>query len=149
MSRKTIIVAGAAVLLCVVCLLITSISTHLSSRASNYGIDEPGKSALVIQNETSAFYILDVSITGQASQEWHQLIGKGAERAFAIEPGTYSVSIHYSDRTDLSNLSFMTWYVSAYKKAEFTIKKGYAAVFVLQGGRSTGIMYDPPDLVRK
>lgn len=147
MSKKTIIVAGVAVLICVACFLITSLPPYLAGRASNYGVTEPGKSALVIKNKTTDFYILDVSISGDGNLEWHQLVSKGAQRVFAIDPGKYTVSVHYSDKPDLSNLSFMTWYVSANKQAEFEVKKGRSVVFVLQGGDTMGMMYDPPDLI--
>ena len=149
MNKKWIIVAGAAVVLCVACFLITALPPYLSYRASNFGVTEKGKSALVIQNKTSAFYILDVSITGDASQEWKQLIGKGAQKVFTLDPGAYTLSIHYSDKADLSDLGFLTWYVSAHKSAEFEVKKGRAMVFVLEGGDTMGMMYDPPDLFTK
>ena len=148
-NKKWIIVAGAAVLLCVACLLISYLGPGLSSRASNFGVTEKGKSALVIRNKSSAFYILDVAIEGDASQKWDHLIGKGSERVYSIDPGAYTVRIHYSDKTDLSNLGFMTWYVSAYKNAEFEVTKGRTVVYKLEGGSTMGMMYDPPDLMRE
>lgn len=147
MSKKTIIVAGVAALLCVACCLITSLPPYLAGRASNYGVTEPGKSALVIKNKTTDFYILDVSITGDTNQEWHQLVSKDAQRVFAIDPGKYTISVHYSDKPDLSDLDFITWYVSSYKYVDLEIKKGRSAVFVLQGGDTMGMMYEPPDLI--
>ena len=137
---------GAAILFVVLIPLIRSLIPNKEYRASTYGITDKEKSALVIQN-TSYFNILDVIITGDATTQWNELVT--AQKVYTISPGKYTVSIHYSDHTSLDNLGFMEWYVSSIASSDFEVAKGRAVVFILEGGHSSGMMYDPPDLVKK
>jgi hypothetical protein len=118
------------------------------SLASTYGITDKEKSALVINNNSS-FFILGVEITGSAETWWNDLISYSSQKVYPISPGSYTVSIHYSDHTSLDDLSFMEWYVSSYVSDDFEVVKGRAVIYLLEGGSSSGMTYTPPDLNKK
>lgn len=146
--RIFLFILGGFILVCPGLLLASAdiLFVPKSQLASTYGIMDKEKSALVISNRTDEFYILDVTVAGAQEQKFAELIPQGGVRTFEISPGAYNLSVHYSDRSSLDNLAFMTWYVSALKKADFEVKAGRAARFTLKGGDAMGIMYDPPDL---
>lgn len=148
-SCKIILIAlGALVVACILFTVISSLIPEKESLASHYGITDNEKSALVIKNDSN-FYILDVKITGSAEAQWTDLIGKSIQKVYPISPGKYTVFIHYSDHTDLDDLSFMEWYVSSIASGEFDVVKRRAVIYLLEGGHSSGMMYDPPDLIKK
>ena len=148
--NKTILIIGGILLAAIVaCLVFSYLTYDVGRRASRYGITDKEKSALVVENNTNEFYILGVSISGDESQEWVTLIEMGQQQVFSINPGSYKLNIRYSDYADQENLGFLTWYVDASKTIDFGIRKGLAAIFSLQGGDVSGMMYNPPDLVSK
>jgi len=148
--NKTILIIGGILLVTIIaCLVFSYLTYDVGRSASRYGISDKTKSALVIENNTSEFYILGVSISGDQSQAWATIIPMGEEQVFSINPGSYQLKIRYSNHADLENLGFLTWYVDAQKSIDFGIRKGLAAIFSLEGGDVSGMMYDPPDLISK
>jgi hypothetical protein len=148
MKNKKLIIL--AIVMPITCLAIAFGITYLFSnrhRASSFGVTEKGKSALVIQNK-SDFFILDVTIQKQneKEQKWEELISKGGQKVFTIEPGSYDLYVHYSDHAYIPNMGF---YVSNTESATFSVGKGSAAKFVLEGGMALGAVYRPPNLVEK
>lgn len=146
--RKILLITlGAIMLICASIILAGMLIVPENQQAATYGVTDKEKAALVIENRSSDFYILDLKVSGAHEQEFDVLITNGQQRTFEIPPGAYSLSVHYADRPSLDDLPFMTWYVSALKKAEFEVRAGRAARFRLEGGHTSGMMYDPPDLV--
>jgi hypothetical protein len=146
-SRKTaLFVLAAVVLVCVSSLVFNAIYVPTVQRAATYGVMDKNKSALVICNNTSEFYILYVDVKGETTQKFTGVISKGDTKTYDIPPGAYNLTVHYSDRTSFSNMGFMEWYVDGNKLADFSVKKGRAAIFSLNGGDVQGMFYDPPTL---
>ena len=86
---------------------------------------------------------------GVLKKTWIEIATFEGHKIITLSPGVHTVSIHYSDHFDLSDLGFMEWYVSSILSKGFTVEKGRAVIFSLKGGSSSGMMYDPPDLVKK
>jgi hypothetical protein len=116
--------------------------------AYTYGITNEEKSALVIEND-SIFYIIDVKLTGDYEKTWKNLIEKEGKKVFEINPGDYSLSIHYSDHKSLDDLYHLEWYISSRETSGFSVSKGRAVVYSLKGGKVFGFTYTPPSLVKK
>jgi hypothetical protein len=146
-SRKTgLIILAAVIVFCVSFLVIGALYVPPAQRATTYGVTDKDKSALVVHNNTSEFYVLYVDVKGEITQKFAGLIARGEYKAYILPPGAYSLTVHYSDRSSLANLGFMEWYVDGVKLADFTVKKGRAVVFSLKGGDVKGMSYDPPTL---
>jgi hypothetical protein len=146
-SRKTaFIILAAVVLVCVTSLVIGALYVPPVQRAATYGVADKNKSALVIRNNTNKFYILSVDVKGETIQKFTGVIARGDTKAYDLSPGAYNLTIHYSDRTSFSNTGFMEWYVDGVTLADFTVKKGLAAIFSLIGGDIQGMFYEPPAL---
>jgi hypothetical protein len=146
-SRKTgLIILALIVLVCAAFLVIGVLVVPKSQRASTYGVTEKEKSALVVYNKTAEFYILSVDVTGEITHKFTGVVAQGQYKAYVLPPGAYSLTVRYSDRTTFTDPGFIEWYVDGVKLADFTVKKGRAAIFALQGGDVQGMFYDPPDL---
>ncbi|MDP2965227.1 MAG: hypothetical protein Q8N39_04205 [Pelolinea sp.] len=148
-SRKTaLIILAAVILACVAFLVIGALYVPPAQRAVTYGVTDKDKSALVIHNNTSEFYILSVDVEGEITQKFTGVILQGDYKAYVLPPGDYSLTVHYSDRTSFTNKGFgsIEWYVDGVKLTEFTIRKGRAAIFSLRGGDVRSMTYDPPTL---
>ena len=146
-SRKTLfIILAVVVLACTASLVIGALYIPPVQQAASYGVTDKTKSVLVIHNNTSEFYILSVDVKGEITHKFTGLISKGDTKAYILPPGVYSLTVHYSDRTNFSNMGFMEWYVDGVKLADFKVKKGRAAIFSLYGGDVQGMFYDPPEL---
>jgi hypothetical protein len=151
MSRSckfVLIGLGVLVVLCLLVALFSSLIVKKEYRSSTYGVGDRNLSALVVQNN-SVLFILDVQLTGDADKTWDSLIRPASQKSFSISPGDYTVSIHYSDHEGLSSVGSLDWYVSSYESAKFSVAKGRAVIFSLEGGHTGGIMYTPPDLDQK
>ncbi len=146
--KVILIVLGALVVACLAFTLISSLIVPKQYRASTYGVTDKSTSVLVLENH-SVFYILDVTLDGGTKKTWNEIATFEGHKIITLSPGTHTVSIHYSDHSDLSDLGFMEWYVSSNSSKEFTMEKGRAIIFSLEGGSSSGMMYNPPDLVKK
>jgi hypothetical protein len=146
-SRKTLaIILGAVILICLVSLLIGALYVPPAQRAATYGVTEKDKSVLVIHNDTAEFYVLSVDLKGALTEKFFGPINQGDTKAYAIPPGAYSLTIHYSDHSSFSNMGFLEQYVDGVKQANFSVKKGRATIFSLRGGDVRGLFYDPPVL---
>jgi hypothetical protein len=146
-SRKTLfIILGGFVLVCIVPVLIGVLYIPPVQRAATYGVTDKNKSALVIHNSTGEFYILSVDVKGGTADKFTDLIYNGEFKSYTLAPGAYSLTVRYSDHSSLSNLGFMEQYVDGVKLADFSVKKGRAAIFSLRGGDVRGVFYDPPVL---
>ncbi len=146
--KVILIVLGALVIACLVFTLISSLIVPKQYRASTYGIIDKSTSVLVLEDH-SVFYILDVTMDGGTKKIWNEIATFEGHKIITLSPGTHAVSVHYSDHSDLSDLGFMEWYVSSILSKEFTVEKGRAVILSLEGGSSSGMMYDSPDLVKK
>jgi len=147
MKKGWIIVVGVIILIAIITCIFAGIMGSRRQPASDFGITEKGRSALVIQNSTTDFFIWDVSITGEEEKKWVDLISQGEQKIYSILPGKYTVHIHYTDRDTFSNQEFLTYYVSDNIHKEFRAHEDMAVVFSLQGGRIVSEMYyDPPEL---
>jgi len=146
-SRKTVlIILAAVVLICAAFLVFDALYIPSVQRAAAYGVTDKTKSALVIHNNTSEFYILYVDVKGALNHKFTGVIAAGDYKTYTLPPGDYSMTVHYSDRTNFSNMGLMERYVDGVKLADFTVKKGRAAIYSLKGGDVQGMFYDPPDL---
>jgi len=145
-GRTALIILAIVVLLCVVIMVIGALYVPPHQRAASYGVADKAKSALVVHNDTSDFYILAVEVDGKITHKFTGVIMKGDYKAYVLPPGAYKLIVHYSDRTSFSNMGYMEWYVDSSALSEFTVKKGRAAIFSLKGGDVSGMFYDPPAL---
>lgn len=146
--KIVLIVIGVMMMACLAFTLISSLIVPKQYRASTYGVTDKSKSVLVLEDH-SIFYILDITLDSKTKKTWNEITTFEGRKIITLSPGTHQISIHYSDHTDLSGLGFMEWYVSSIKTAEFTAVKNRAVILSLEGGSSSGMMYDPPDLVKK
>jgi hypothetical protein len=147
MSRNNKILWGVVVLsilLCLVpCLYVVAIGDP-AHRASTYGIEGKGKSALVIQNNTSDFYILDLKLDGEIIST--EVVDEGDQVVVEIPSGKHELKIHYSDYRDLSTVPSFTFYVSSVLTENFSVSPGRAVIYSIDGGDVSGMFYDPPEL---
>jgi hypothetical protein len=146
-SRKIVfIILAFIVSLCIIISIVGAFIVPKSQRASTFGVTDKEKSALVVYNKTSEFYILAVEVKGEITHKFTNAIWPGDYKAFVLPPGDYKVTINYSDRTSFSPTSYIEWYVDGDKLADFTVKKGRAVIYALKGGDVKGMFYDPPTL---
>jgi hypothetical protein len=145
-NKILFIILGAVVLACLAMFLADALIVPQAQRAATYGILDKNQSALVIHNDTAEFYILSVNVKGDQTSKFTGVIKEGDNSVNAIPPGDYNLVVHYSDRYDFSNSSYIEWYVDGVKMMDFSVKKGRAAIFSLNGGDVKGLLYEPPDL---
>jgi hypothetical protein len=143
-----LIVIGSLVGLCVVFVLISSQIVDKRYLASTYGVSDKNRSVLVVEN-SSVFYILKVTLSGEADKTWEIIILPSDHLVKTISPGEYTIAIYYSDHQNLDSIGGFDWYVSSHKSTKFSVMKGRAVIFSLEGGHTSGIMYTPPDLEEK
>lgn len=147
MSRSNKILWGVvalSILLCVVPCLYIFVIGDPAHRASTYGIEGKGKSALVVQNNTREFYILDLKLDGEIIST--EVVDEGGQVVVEIPSGKHELVIHYSDYRDLSTVPSFTFYVSSVLTENFSVASGRAAVYSIDGGDVSGMFYDPPEL---
>jgi len=151
----------ATLIFIIVCIAITSLNNLLDTpllafgpeyKAVTYGITDPAKSVLVIENH-SVFYIKSIVLTRHQDGKIYELGGvtlEGAE-AFPIEPGGYDLAVNYSDIEGEFIPSNVVFYVSSTATAHFNLRRGRAVIFHLEDGAArSGILgYTPPDLTGK
>lgn len=147
MSRSNKILWGAvalSILLCVVpCVYIFAVGDS-AHRASTYGIEGKGRSALVVQNNTTEFYILDLKLDGEIIST--EVVDRGDQVVVEIPSGKHELKIHYSDYRDLSTIPSFTFYVSSVLVENFSVSPGRAVIYSVDGGDVSGMFYDPPEL---
>lgn len=149
-SRKTVLIILAVVIsLCIIILVIGAFIVPDYQLASTYGIADKERSALVIFNKTSEFFILSIEVKGEIFKKSFEAISPGKFKTYILLPGEYSLIIHYSDLTSFSKAESVLWYVDGVKLADFKVKKGRAAIYMLKGGDVKGMTYDPPTLEDK
>ena len=148
MSRRSkILLIGLAVvsvLLCIAPCLYGALSGLVGDpahRAETYGITDKDQAALVIQNNTSRFYILDLKLDGELISD--KVIMQGSQSVVGIPSGQHELIIHYSDHIQPPSFGF---YVSNVFKENFSVGAGRAALYAVEGGDVSGIFYTPPDL---
>lgn len=146
-SRKIVLIILAVVIsLCIIILAVGALVVPESQRASTYGIVDKERSALVIYNKTSEFFILSIDVKSGTTEKFTGTISPGEFKTYPLLPGAYSLIIHYSDRANFSTTSYIKWYVDGVALSDFEVKKGRAAIFALRGGDMKGMFYDPPKL---
>jgi len=139
-----------AVLGCLGICLYTSLFTDEAHRSSTYGVTDPTKAVLVIEDRTVAFHIIGTKITREDGQSWDLgRISGGRQGVFPIEPGDYTLEVEYCDHPSLEAVASLSWYVHNTKSAEFSVIKKRATIFHLEGGNVSGIFYTPPELNRE
>ncbi len=145
MSRSNKILIGVAVfsiLLCSVPCLYFGLVGDPAHRAETYVITDKNQAALIIQNNTSEFFILDLKLDGELISK-EVIMPKGRQGVVAIPSGQHELVIHYSDHILPPSFGF---YVSAVLKENFTVGAGRAVVYSIEGGDVQGMFYDPPEL---
>jgi len=120
----------------------------VSHRASSYGISDPSRAVVRLENRTTDFAITRVSL-GEAErnlvdQDIYQEIGPGKEAVIEVEPGAHLLKVSWVEIRQ----------VEAFRpKGDHTetlsLEPGEAAILYLQGGRSSpdGLLSIPPKLV--
>ena len=151
MSRNNKILIGVVVvsaLLCLIPCMYFALFGDSAHRAETYGITDKDKAALVIQNNTSHFFVLDLKLDGELISD-KVIMAKGTQGVVAIPGGQHELVIHYSDRINLSNIPSFEFYVSSILKENFYVAVGRAAVYSLEGGDAQGMFFTPPKLQGK
>jgi hypothetical protein len=148
--RSMAMLLVALVVLVPALLLLLWLADAHSHRASTYGIVDPNRAALRIENRTSDFAISRVTIaradTQIVDQDLHQEILMDAGNVLDLEPGDYVLDVYWVESGQ----------VEAYQKkgeshASFSVSPGQAVVLRLKGGRAPGegLFWMPPELVFK
>jgi hypothetical protein len=143
-----LILAGLILILAVV--LISWVRNVRSHQAATYGVSDPSRAALRIENKTSDFAIARVALsdlgTGVLVQYVPGEIGMGAGAVLEVAPGSYLVEVSYAE----TGMVVMTR-PKGTLEGSFTVSPGKAAILSFQGGRSSpeGMVFLAPELVFK
>jgi len=141
----------AGVCLCVAAMFLINwgLDTH-RHKASAYGIVDPSSAVLRVVNRSGDFAITRVVIgdaeVNVADELIYQEIGPGDQAVLEIEPGSYVIAISYVEIKQAA-----AWVPKGLLNDSFTISPGKAAIYHLQGGRTSPdrLILIPPELVFK
>ena len=121
-----------------------------SHRAATYGITDPQRAALRIENKSSEFAISRITIgdatTNVFDQDLNREIGMGTGAVLELEPGDHIVRVYWVESAQVEAYAH-----TGDTLASFHVSPGKAAILHLIGGRATkgGLMWIPPELVLK
>jgi hypothetical protein len=151
-SRKAITVALLSIvgLVAVALVVLGWLAGVRRHRASTYGISDPGRAALRIENKTSDFAISRISIgnaeTNVFDRDVDQEIGMGTGIVLDLEPGEYIIQVYWVESGQVE-----AYVQKGESLASFSVSPGEAALLRLESGRAPhgGMMWIPPELVLK
>jgi hypothetical protein len=145
-----LLLALIPILACIAWCLFSILYVDTAHRASTYGVDDPGKAVLVIEDSSSDFYILSLKLTSEDGQTQNlETISIGYKYIFDLAPGKFTLSVEYSDHPSLENLPNFTWYVHETLSTEISLVRKRATLYSFEGGDAGGITYTPPELKSK
>jgi hypothetical protein len=119
-------------------------------RAETYGILDPSKAALRIENRTADFAVRSISLEDAERavvvQDIQREIRPGDEATIEIAPGAYRVNVLFIETVQVTG-----WRPEGTLTQEVAIAPGTAAILSFQGGNSSPDrpIYIPPELVIK